>query len=152
MAMKVQNINNLAMEPMHHVEAEGEVEVQGKELIFRSKLTTEKENVYIKRIEGLIEDVERQGQKLGERADMAELQKYRELITGLINETVSNGFVFTKEGHIGMNGRSKVFATIRTINEKLDAMTKKILSEEKENIDLLDDIDDIRGLLVDMYL
>lgn len=136
---------------MHRVETE-EVEIESKELIFRSKLTTEKESAYIRRIEGLIGDIEEQGKKLAERADMAEMQKYRELITGLVNETVSNGYAFAKEGKIGVNGRSKIFAMIRTVNEKLDSMTKKILEEEKDNINLLDDVDDIRGLLVDMYL
>lgn len=152
MAMKVQNVSGLAMETLHRVETEEDVSQGGKELIFRSKLTTETENVYIKRIEGLVQDIERQGAKLAERADMAEMQKYREMITSLMNETVSNGFAFSKEGKIGVNGRSKIFAMIRTVNEKLDAMTKKILSEERDNINLLDDVDDIRGLLVDMFL
>ncbi|MBD5559234.1 MAG: YaaR family protein [Clostridia bacterium] len=152
MAMKVGNVSGLAMESLHRMETEEEVPEQGKELVFRSKLTTETENVYIKRIEGLVQDIERQGAKLAERADMAEMQKYREMITSLMNETVSNGFAFTKEGKIGVNGRSKIFAMIRTVNEKLDSMTKKILSDEKDNINLLDDVDDIRGLLVDMFL
>ena len=151
MALKVNNINTPAAGAMHRVETE-EVEIESKELIFRSKLTTEKESAYIRRIEGLIGDIEEQGKKLAERADMAEMQKYRELITGLVNETVSNGYAFAKEGKIGVNGRSKIFAMIRTVNEKLDSMTKKILEEEKDNINLLDDVDDIRGLLVDMYL
>lgn len=151
MALKVSNINTLAAGAMPRVETE-EVETGSKELIFRSKLTNEKEAAYLKRIEALIGDVEKQGKKLTERADMAEMQKYRELITGLINETVSNGYAFAKEGRIGVNGRSKIFAMIRTVNEKLDSMTKKILNEEKDNINLLDDVDDIRGLLVDMYL
>lgn len=152
MAMKVGNVSGMAMEAMHRMETEEEVTETGKELVFRSKLTTETENVYIKRIEGLVHDIERQGAKLAERADMAEMQKYREMITSLMNETVSNGFAFSKEGKIGVNGRSKIFAMIRTVNEKLDSMTKKILSDEKDNINLLDDVDDIRGLLVDMFL
>jgi uncharacterized protein YaaR (DUF327 family) len=69
----------------------------------------------------------------------------------LLNETVSNGFVFEKEGKLGVNGRSKIFATIKKINDKLDEMTQQLLEDEKKNINLLDDIDDIRGLLVDMY-
>lgn len=151
MALKVNQVGTMMPGATARHETE-EVESGSKELIFRSKLTTEKESAYLKRIEALIGDVERQGKKLTERADMAEMQKYREMITSLINETVSNGFAFAKEGRIGVNGRSKIFAMIRTVNEKLDSMTKKILSEEKENINLLDDVDDIRGLLVDMYL
>lgn len=152
MAMKVQNVGTMAMESLYRTEQEEGVAEQGKELLFRSKLTNESETVYIRRIEGLIGDIERQGKKLTERADMAEMQKYREMITSLMNETVSNGFAFSKEGKIGVNGRSKIFAMIRTVNEKLDSMTKKILNEEKDNINLLDDVDDIRGLLVDMFL
>lgn len=151
MAIKVNHVNTMTPGTAPRIETE-ETSTGSKELLFRSKLTTEKESTYLKRIEALIGDVERQGRKLTERADMAEMQKYREMITSLINETVSNGFAFAKEGKIGINGRSKIFAMIRTVNEKLDSMTKKILSEEKDNINLLDDVDDIRGLLVDMYL
>lgn len=149
--MKVQNINNIPMESMSRADIET-VSPQGTELTFSSKLTEESNSVYIRHIEELIGQIEKQGRRLSERADMGEMQKYREMITKLLNETVSNGFAFHKEGKIGVNGRSKIFAMISKVNEKLDAMTKSVLEEEKDNINLLDDIDDIRGLLVDMYL
>lgn len=149
--MKVQNINNIPVESVTRTDLES-VSPQGKELTFLSKLTEESNAVYIRHIEGLIGEIEKQGQRLAERADMTEMQKYREMITKLMNETVSNGFAFHKEGKIGMNGRSKIFAMIKTVDERLDAMTKKVLEKEKDNIDLVNDIDDIRGLLVDMYL
>ncbi|WP_066683572.1 YaaR family protein [Christensenella intestinihominis] len=149
--MKVQNINNIPMESMSRADIES-VSPQGTELTFSSKLTEESNSVYIRHIEELIGQIEKQGRRLSERADMGEMQKYREMITKLLNETVSNGFAFHKEGKIGVNGRSKIFAMISKVNEKLDAMTKSVLEEEKDNINLLDDIDDIRGLLVDMYL
>ncbi len=148
--MKIQNVNNVSLDTIQR--AESDVALQDRELIFRSKLNSESDKVYTKKIEALITQIEKQGKKLKDRADMAELQKYRESITSLVNETVSNGFAFHKEGKLGPNGRSKIFATIKTINEKLDSLTKKVLNDEKENIMLLDEVDDIRGLLVDMYL
>lgn len=149
--MKVQNINNIPVESMSRAEIDP-VSLQGRELTFSSKLTEESNTAYIRHIEELVGQIEKQGQRLAERADIGEMQKYREMITKLMNETVSNGFAFHKEGKIGVNGRSKIFAIIKTVNEKLDMLTKKVLEKEKENIDLLNDIDDIRGLLVDMYL
>ena len=106
----------------------------------------------MRRIEGLMADITRQGEVVAKRADMGELQKYRAMVTSLINETVSNGFAFKKSGGMNSRGRSKVFAMIQQVNEKLDNMTKKILEEQKDNLDLLNDVDDIRGLLVDMYM
>lgn len=122
-----------------------------KVLQFKRHLSNESEHAYTEQIKSLISDIEKQGAILSRRADMGELQKYREMITSLMNETVSNGFVFNKEGNIGMNGRNRVYVTIRKINEKLDEMTQKILNDEKSNLNILNDVDDIRGLLVDMY-
>lgn len=150
--MKIQNINNMPIESLSRNDIDENVNFPETELVFRSKLTTESKSVYERQIRELVRTIEAQGKRLAERADMGEMQKYREMITQLLHETVSNGFAFHKEGKIGINGRSKIFAMIKTVNEKLDSMTKKLLAEEKENIDLLDDIDDIRGLLVDMYL
>ncbi|HBU13055.1 MAG TPA: DUF327 domain-containing protein [Clostridiales bacterium] len=150
--MKISSINNLAID---HLAKSGLSEAEGlknTDLVFKSQLTNEKQSAYLKHVSDLVAQIQKQGKLLSERADMGELQKYREMITKLINETVSNGFVFEKEGRVGANGRSKIFAMIKKINDKLDEMTQKLLESEKENISLLDDIDDIRGLLVDMYL
>lgn len=150
--MKIQNVNNMPIESLSRNDIDENVNFPETELVFRSKLTAESKSVYERQIRELVRTIEAQGKRLAERADMGEMQKYREMITQLLHETVSNGFAFHKEGKIGVNGRSKIFAMIKTVNEKLDSMTRKLLDEEKENIDLLDDIDDIRGLLVDMYL
>lgn len=149
--MKIRNVNNTAIEHLTRSESSETQGLKSSDLVFKSQLSNEKQAIYMEHIQGLISEIERQGEKLGKKADMSELQKYREMITKLINETVSNGFVFEKEGRMGANGRSKIFATIKQINDKLDEMTKKLLESEKENINFLDDIDDIRGLLVDMY-
>lgn len=149
--MKIQNINAAQIEhfPRNEIEISQNTDI---ELEFRRSLTNETEAVYMRRIEGLMADITRQGEVVAKRADMGELQKYRAMVTSLINETVSNGFAFKKSGGMNSRGRSKVFAMIQQVNEKLDNMTKKILEEQKDNLDLLNDVDDIRGLLVDMYM
>jgi uncharacterized protein YaaR (DUF327 family) len=126
-------------------------EETGKVLSFERHLSRESGAALEKQVLALIRDIEQQGATLCRRADMGEMQKYRGMITQLINETVSNGYAFSKEEKFGGNGRGRVFAVIRRVNEKLDAMTQKILKKEEKNLDLLDDVDDIRGLLVDLY-
>lgn len=151
-SMKVSHITKFPVETIGKSELEDVGLSSDGSRIFKSKLTSETKSAYLCHIQTLIGDIEKQGKIVVKRADMAELQKYREMITQLINETVSNGFVFQKEGAIGNNGRSKIFVMIRTINEKLDGMTKKLLEEEKDTIQFLNDVDDIRGLLIDMYM
>lgn len=150
--MKIQNINNMPIESVTKAEIDESAGTHGSERLFRSKLTAESDAMYTRHIEELVGNIEKQGKRLAERADMGEMQKYREMVAKLVNETVSNGFAFHKEGKMGPNGRSKIFAMIKTVNEKLDKITQKVLDDEKDNISLLDEVDDIRGLLVDMYL
>ena len=149
--MKIQNLNTAALEQLAKNEINENVDSHSADKVFKSHLTSENDSAYLDHINDLIKQIEEQGKTLGKRADMGEMQRYREMITKLLNETVSNGFAFQKEGKLGMNGRSKIFVVIKKINTKLDEMTQKVLSDEKDNINLLDDIDDIRGLLVDMY-
>ena len=41
---------------------------------------------------------------------------------------------------------------IRTINEKLEELTREILSEQQDNLRILQMVDDIRGLLIDLFM
>lgn len=149
--MNVKSVAPVSLDRITKSGVEESIGGGGKVLQFKRHLSNESEHAYTEHIKSLISEIEKQGAVLCRRADMGELQKYREMITRLMNETVSNGFAFHKEGIIGINGRNKVFVTIRKINEKLDEMTQKILNGEAKNLSLLNDVDDIRGLLVDMY-
>jgi len=54
--------------------------------------------------------------------------------------------IFTREAH--MPGKR---FTVEKINKKLEELTSFVLGKEKKNIDLLATLDEIRGLLVDLY-
>jgi uncharacterized protein YaaR (DUF327 family) len=41
---------------------------------------------------------------------------------------------------------------IRSINEKLEELTREMLSEQRDNIRILQMVDDIRGLLMDLQI
>lgn len=103
---------------------------------------------YLKALKGRILE---QGEIVGKKADIAEFYKYRALISELLNETVSNAYQFSRTSQFDQRGRHKVFALIRKVNVKLDELAAEILKNEAENIKLLSIVDDIRGLIVDLY-
>lgn len=100
----------------------------------------------------LKEKIYRQGEMVAKRADLSEYQKYRELISELISETISNSYSFCKLSQFDARGRHKVYAVIRKVNQRLDEMAAEVLKNESDRIKLLDIADDIRGLIVDMLL
>jgi uncharacterized protein YaaR (DUF327 family) len=65
---------------------------------------------------------------------------------------VSNGFSFNKFRKFDIRGRNKTFALISRINAKLEEITEQLLREEADHLSLLQSVDDIRGMLVDMFM
>lgn len=100
----------------------------------------------------LLEEIDKQGERLSKNIDIKELMKYKKLISSFLNQCVSGSIKFSKDNLLDRRGRHRVFAIIRQVNDKLELLTKDLLSEEKENIDILKSIDDIRGLLLDLYM
>jgi uncharacterized protein YaaR (DUF327 family) len=69
-----------------------------------------------------------------------------------MNETVSNSYVFTKNNAFDARGRHRVYAMIKKVNKDLDMIAEEVLKEQDDNLKVLDLVDDIRGLLVDIFL
>lgn len=47
--------------------------------------------------------------------------------------------------------QTQYFVTVETIDSKLEELTQALLSEEKEKIQIAGTIDEISGLIVDIY-
>jgi uncharacterized protein YaaR (DUF327 family) len=93
-----------------------------------------------------------QGSKLAERMDINELYKYRNLITEFFHEAVDNGFSFDTESSFSARSRNKLFATVKTIDREIDEIARQLVSEQKDQLDILERIDTIRGLILDVFL
>lgn len=107
---------------------------------------------YEERLKKLRERIEHQGEILKTRMDLSELDKYRRLISELIGETASNAYRYLKLERFGSGGDRRIYAVIRQVNRMLEQMTQELLSEQNDQILLLEMADDIRGLLVDLFL
>jgi uncharacterized protein len=93
-----------------------------------------------------------QGDKVGKKADIRELKIYKKLISEFLDEAVRNSHKFSKRNLLDKRGRHKVYANIKMINDNLDGLTKEVLSDEKDNIKILQRLDDIRGLILDISM
>jgi len=119
---------------------------------FERHFNTLGEEQYEEYLSDLTRRIEAQGDRLAQRADMAEMERFRALVAELINEVVSNAFAFQKEKYFDIRGRHKIFATVNRINEKLDELAKEILEGKRDRLEIMSRIDEIRGLVIDILL
>lgn len=97
-------------------------------------------------------EIAKQGKHLSEHIDISELKAYKRLIMEFIDEAVRGSGRFSKESFLDRRGRHRVFATVKTINEKMEQLTRDVLNSERDNLEIIGRIEDIRGLVLDLIL
>jgi len=107
---------------------------------------------YQKYIEDLKDRIFRQGEVIKHKADIGAFMRYRKLIAELLEAAAGNAYACARTSTFDTKGRRNVFVLIKHINARLDEMAQQILTEQRDNIRLLEMVDDIRGLLVDILL
>ena len=119
---------------------------------FEGQLKRVEEHNVEERIKYLVNQITEQGEKLGKKVDVRELKVYKKLISEFLDETLNNSHKFSKESFVDRRGRHRVYATVKKIDSELEELTKDLLSAEKDNIKILQRIEDIRGLILDISL
>lgn len=102
------------------------------------------------KIAGLLDQIAEQAEKLSKKVDIRELKNYKRLVSDFLDEAVNNSHKFSKENKLDRRGRHRVYALIKRVNEGLEDLTQEVLKEEKDNLLVLQKLDDIRGLLLDI--
>ena len=99
----------------------------------------------------MMEEITMQGKKVGKRMDIREMKKYRMLIKDFMNEIVTHSHEFSRENYLDRRGRHRVYGIIRRVDELLDELAQELVKDEQDNIAILNKIDEIRGLLLDVF-
>ena len=150
--MKIRNVQNAAQSIFGPAGPEVKELAPDRGLMFSRTLSDLSTEQYRRYMAGLALKIDEQGQKLTQKADITELQKYRELIGDFIRQTVSNSYAFDRENSYEARRRHKVFATVNKINAKLEELMQEMLLAQADNLAILNKVDDIRGLILDIMM
>lgn len=104
------------------------------------------------RLSGLMADIVTQGSRLKKHMDIRDMRRYRQLVKDFLNEVVNRSHGFSRENFLDKRGRHRVYGIIRLIDENMDELAKQLIEDEKDAIKILNAIDEIRGLLMDIFL
>ena len=100
---------------------------------------------------GMMAEITRQGDKLAKHRDIKDMKRYRALIKDFLNEVVNRSHAFSRENFLDRKGRHRVYGIIRLIDENLDQLAQELVKDEQDNLEILNKIGEIRGLLLDIF-
>lgn len=144
MDIKVNQANNI-----NQVDRQAPVRDTGD--AFKFTLISNIEEASLKeRLNLMLEDIVQQGKKIAKRTDISEMRQYRQLIKEFLNEVVNRSHQFSRENFLDRRGRHRVYGIVKLIDKNLDELAEELIKDEKDNIAILNKIDEIRGLLLDI--
>ncbi|MCR4567224.1 MAG: YaaR family protein [Pseudobutyrivibrio sp.] len=102
------------------------------------------------KLTNLMNDITTQGKLLAEHMDIRDMKRYRGLVKDFLNEVVNRSHKFSRENFLDRRGRHRVYGMIKLVDEKMDELATALVQDEKDHINILNQIDEIRGLLLDI--
>lgn len=102
-------------------------------------------------LDQIMDELGRQGERLAAAQNFAELEKYKSLV-GEFLRAVTRGLGrlhFTEAGSQARNAR--VHVILQKVDLELDALAKDVLARQSTQLRILERLDQIKGLLLDLY-
>ncbi|BEP28034.1 YaaR family protein [Helicovermis profundi] len=104
------------------------------------------------KLEEILDVIEEKGKNLYEKRTVESLLDYKKMVKSFIEEAVEFGLKIEEKRGFSRGGRGRILRTVSNIDSKLTQLTDAILKKEKKQINLLEKIGEIQGLLVSIYL
>lgn len=96
----------------------------------------------------MIDDIKKRGNRLVLTKTYADVAAYKRMIKDYLESILKYMYGLKKDVSFW---QTQYFLTVDTIDGKLEELTNMLLSEERENLNIASTIDEIQGLIVDIY-
>ena len=94
------------------------------------------------------EDIKKRGSRLITTKTYVDVVMYKKMIKEYLESILE--FMYETKKDISF-WQTQYYVTIDTIDNKLEELTQALLSDEKDNINIVAAVDEIQGMIVDIY-
>lgn len=115
---------------------------------FSDTMNMAKRSKTVDELKQQMNEIKKKGERLVLTQTYADVKAYKNSIRDYLKSVVEH--MYSLDKNMGF-WETQYFTTVDVINEKLEELTSSILSEQKEVINIAANIDEIQGLLIDIY-
>jgi uncharacterized protein YaaR (DUF327 family) len=134
-----------------NIDKDGKIMVEGNQTIFGEQFIRARGDFIKEKLEKLLQDITAQGQKLADNLNIKDLKQYKELVKSFMHEAVNKMYKLKEEAGWDRRGRHKIYTMVQTVDKELEDLTGMMIEEQKDKVAILAKIDEIRGMLIDLY-
>ena len=99
-------------------------------------------------LKDIMDDIKKKGNRLCITKCFADVKAYKNLIKEYLDSVLKHMYEVKKDISFW---QTQYFITVEIVDAKLEELTQMLLNGEKENLEVANTIDEISGLIVDIY-
>jgi len=115
---------------------------------FSQSFSQERRKKSEEQLNKMIDDIKKRGSKLITTKTYVDVIMYKKMIKEYLESILK--FMYETKKDISF-WQTQYFITVDTVDLKLEELTQSLLSDEKGNINIASTIDEIQGMIVDIY-
>lgn len=117
---------------------------------FKSMLT-HTQNAYDKELSSFITQIDLKGKKLAESLSLKDLLEFKNMVKNFLKSTLGQSRSMQEESLWDFRGQPKIMARVTKINQALEELGNQVLQTQQEPLKILAKIDEIKGLILDLF-
>ena len=126
--------------------------VDKRDSSFKAKLSEIKHGEIKERLDRLMDIVDEQGRKLKQSLDKKDLFEYKKRVKDFLR-LIQKEFVQAKQSFSWDGaGNLKTYTIVEKVDQNLSQLHDLFMQEQADVLEVVKKIDEIRGLLVDLYI
>ncbi|WP_058305627.1 YaaR family protein [Gracilibacillus massiliensis] len=102
-------------------------------------------------LQKLMSELTAQGQKIARFRSFKDLATYKRMVKRFVKEAVDYGLTLKQSHSFMLDGDNRKLTIVEEVDEKLVELTESVMDQEKNSIQILDLIGEIKGLLINLY-
>ncbi|MFS8581614.1 MAG: YaaR family protein [Limnochordales bacterium] len=101
--------------------------------------------------EKALADLDQAAERLRKEPGLETLAAYKQALRAAIEDALRRAYRVQAETGFSGGGRRRLLYVVRVVDQKLEELTRLLLARERDNLAIAARLDEIRGLLLDLY-
>ncbi|UOQ49542.1 YaaR family protein [Gracilibacillus caseinilyticus] len=102
-------------------------------------------------LQKLMSELTAQGKKIARFRSFKDVATYKRMVKRFVKEAVDHGIALKQSHSFLLDGDNRKLTIVEEVDQKLVELSESMLDQEKNSIQILDLIGEIKGLLINLY-
>ncbi|MGE5654866.1 MAG: YaaR family protein [Bacillota bacterium] len=102
-------------------------------------------------LQDMLKRIDQIGERLEHNLTLSDLRDYKRLVGDFLRLVSRRGFSVEQETAWGYSGQQKLYTTVREIDRQMARLGAMVMKQEEDHLAVVSAIDNIRGMVLDLY-